>query len=149
MPGSYAAVPSHDPNSTSRLHLRRTKSGESAHSAHGRYDGDSLGTAQTYAPSPAPSPAPNVIPNPNPNPDEQSSLFSKSTSSSTSSDEENAWDAESTRGNGDAHSDAGVAHHVDIRGWALARSSEFWLLFTMLGALTGVGLMTIKWVSHF
>lgn len=142
VPGSpYAAVPSHDPDGTSRLHLRRTKSAESAlsssHSAaRGRYADDSLGTAPPF------------VPNPDPNPDEESSLFSKSTSSSTSSDEENIRDAESTRtgGGGDAHSDAGagVAHHVDIRGWALVRSSEFWLLFTMFGALTGVGLMTIK-----
>ncbi|KAI5843277.1 major facilitator superfamily domain-containing protein [Tricharina praecox] len=145
VPGSYAAVPSHDPEAAaSRLHLHRTKSGESGHS--GRYaDDDSLGTAQDHPQLPALI----VIPNPDPIPDEESSLFSKSTSSSTSSDE-NIRDAESIRSTRDAHSDSGVgvAHHVDIRGWALVRSSEFWLIFTMLGALTGVGLMTINNIGH-
>jgi hypothetical protein len=149
VPGSpYAAVPSLDPDGTSRLHLRRTKSAESmhlhSHSAGGRYADHWLGTAR-LSPSPVP---PFVAPSSDPNPDEESSLISKSTSSSTSSDEENIRDAESTRtgSSGDTHSDAGagVAPHVDIRGWALMRSSEFWLLFTMTGALGGVGLMTIK-----
>ena len=36
------------------------------------------------------------------------------------------------------------SHHIDIRGWALTRSVEFWMLFSLLGILTGVGLMTIK-----
>ena len=39
------------------------------------------------------------------------------------------------------------AHHgrqIDIRGWALCRSADFWMLFVLLGVLTGVGLMTIK-----
>ena len=39
------------------------------------------------------------------------------------------------------------AHHsgqIDIRGWALCRSTDFWMLFVLLGVLTGVGLMTIK-----
>lgn len=40
----------------------------------------------------------------------------------------------------DVHHD----HHVDIRGWALTRSVDFWLLWTVLGMMTGVGLMTIK-----
>jgi len=36
-------------------------------------------------------------------------------------------------------------HHVDIRGWALTRSVDFWLHWTTLGVMTGIGLMTIKW----
>jgi len=33
---------------------------------------------------------------------------------------------------------------LDIRGFALLPQPEFWLLFCMLGVLTGIGLMTIK-----
>ncbi len=40
------------------------------------------------------------------------------------------------------------SHHLDIRGWALLPRTEFWLLFLMMGLLTGIGLMTIKYVSH-
>lgn len=45
-----------------------------------------------------------------------------------------------------AHPVDGVhnGHHVDIRGWALIRSVDFWLNWTMLGMMTGIGLMTIK-----
>jgi hypothetical protein len=34
--------------------------------------------------------------------------------------------------------------HLDIRGFALLPRPEFWQLFSMLGLLTGIGLMTIK-----
>ena len=34
--------------------------------------------------------------------------------------------------------------HVDIRGFALLKHTEFYQLWLMLGILTGVGLMTIK-----
>lgn len=36
------------------------------------------------------------------------------------------------------------SHRVDIRGWALMRNLEFWQLFSIMGILAGVGLMTIK-----
>jgi hypothetical protein len=82
-----------------------------------------------------------------PNLDESSSLFSRS------SDEEEECgddmrDSKQLLPSGavlDGCSDP--VHHVDIRGWALVRSIDFWLIFTMLGSLTGVGLMTIKYVS--
>jgi hypothetical protein len=34
--------------------------------------------------------------------------------------------------------------HLDIRGFALLPHVEFWQLFSMLGLMTGIGLMTIK-----
>ena len=37
-------------------------------------------------------------------------------------------------------------HHINIRGVALFSKVEFWQLWLMLGLLTGVGLMTIKYV---
>jgi len=40
---------------------------------------------------------------------------------------------------GDHHS-----HRLDISGFQLLPRPEFWILFCMLGLLTGVGLMTIK-----
>lgn len=36
------------------------------------------------------------------------------------------------------------SHGVDIRGWNLIRSLEFWQLFAVMGILAGIGLMTIK-----
>ncbi|KAF8423119.1 major facilitator superfamily domain-containing protein [Tirmania nivea] len=44
----------------------------------------------------------------------------------------------------------GVHHgyHVDIRGWALTRSVDFWLYWTILGVMTGIGLMTINNIGH-
>lgn len=36
------------------------------------------------------------------------------------------------------------SHRVDIRGWQILRSFEFWQLFSIMGILAGIGLMTIK-----
>jgi len=36
------------------------------------------------------------------------------------------------------------AHRVDIRGWKMLPLLEFWQLFSLMGILTGIGLMTIK-----
>ena len=38
------------------------------------------------------------------------------------------------------------SHRVDIRGLKLLRTAEFWQLFSIMGILTGIGLMTIKYV---
>lgn len=129
--GTYSALSSTEPDSTgnsSRLH--RTKSGESRNSAKNTYQepGTSTNTSGIVR-----------IANPDRTPDETSSFLTSSSSSS----EEDRRDAEDTGeviGNNDAHH----GHHIDIRGWALTRSTDFWLLFTLLGLLTGTGLMTIK-----
>jgi hypothetical protein len=149
--GSYTAVPNVDPDNN-RLH--RTKSGESRHSSH-VYGDDTLGTstvARKTSRSPLNSvdPEPMYIPNTDATAQETSSLFSKS--SSSSDEEEHIRDAEGNHGGDavlDGCSDSGAGlpgHHLDIRGWALFRNADFWLLFTMLGTLCGVGLMTIKYV---
>lgn len=36
------------------------------------------------------------------------------------------------------------SHLVDIRGWQIMRSLEFWQFFAIMGILAGIGLMTIK-----
>lgn len=66
--------------------------------------------------------------------DETSSILSKS------SDEEDLEAA--SRGHKKSGSVDGV--HVDIRGMALLKEVDFWLLWLMLGLMTGCGLMTIK-----
>jgi hypothetical protein len=38
------------------------------------------------------------------------------------------------------------SHSVDITGLALLNKPEFWQIWVLMGLLTGVGLMTIKWV---
>ena len=70
--------------------------------------------------------------------DETSSLMSKSSVSGAGDLEENGERYDST-----AHD----PHHLDIRGMALIPKIEFWELFILLGLLTGIGLMTIKYVS--
>lgn len=72
---------------------------------------------------------------PNVDADETSSLMSKSTVSLHDEVE-------------DGGAKVGKAAHdpcrLDIRGMALLPRLEFWELFTLLGLLTGIGLMTIK-----
>jgi len=63
--------------------------------------------------------------------DETSSLMSRSSSSAS----------------GDVSGEPIVkdhAHRVDIRGIKMLPLAEFWQLFTLMGILTGIGLMTIK-----
>lgn len=86
-----------------------------------------------------------TVANADPLPDESSSFLTKSSSSSGGSEEDQV-DAESNGGVVDSNSDIHHGYHVDIRGWALTRTTEFWLLFVLLGLLTGTGLMTIKCV---
>ncbi|KAH8894053.1 MFS general substrate transporter [Thozetella sp. PMI_491] len=40
------------------------------------------------------------------------------------------------------------SHRVDIRGLQLLKSLEFWQLFTIMGILAGIGLMTINNIGH-
>lgn len=35
-------------------------------------------------------------------------------------------------------------HRLDLRGMAMIRTVEFWFLFSLMGLLAGIGLMTIK-----
>ena len=42
--------------------------------------------------------------------------------------------------------DMGRSHRVDIRGFGLLPLARFWQLFALLACLSGVGLMTIKYV---
>jgi hypothetical protein len=39
-------------------------------------------------------------------------------------------------------------HRVDIRGMKLLKSMEFWQLFSIMGILSGIGLMTINNIGH-
>ena len=68
--------------------------------------------------------------------DETSSLMSKSSSS-------NPGDIPYS----ESHDKVNATHHshnLDIRGLALLPTIEFWQLFSLLGLLAGIGLMTIK-----
>ncbi|KAI6500616.1 hypothetical protein MCOR13_005907 [Pyricularia oryzae] len=40
------------------------------------------------------------------------------------------------------------SHRVDIRGWNLLKNTEFWQLFSIMGILAGIGLMTINNIGH-
>ncbi|KAK4140640.1 major facilitator superfamily domain-containing protein [Dichotomopilus funicola] len=69
--------------------------------------------------------------------DETSSLVSKSSSSSVAGEVfvQNSVDLDRSR-------------RVDIRGWRLLRSLDFWQLFSIMGILAGIGLMTINNIGH-
>lgn len=41
------------------------------------------------------------------------------------------------------------SRHLDLRGLAILPTIEFWQLFSLLGILTGIGLMTIKYVQSY
>ena len=71
--------------------------------------------------------------------DETSSLISKSSSSGPGDIPYGHDDGKSTSGHTNHD-----RHRPDIRGLALLYKVEFWQLFSMLGLLTGIGLMTIK-----
>ncbi|KAI0158924.1 major facilitator superfamily domain-containing protein [Pestalotiopsis sp. NC0098] len=70
--------------------------------------------------------------------DETSSLMSRSTSASSLPGDlllQNSVDLDRS-------------HRVDIRGWALLRNIEFWQLFSIMGILSGIGLMTINNIGN-
>ncbi|KAJ2969805.1 hypothetical protein NUW58_g9889 [Xylaria curta] len=69
---------------------------------------------------------------------EGSSLLSQSTTTSSLS-------SEILVGNS---VDRDLSHRVDIRGWKLLRSLEFWQLFTIMAILSGIGLMTINNIGN-
>ena len=52
---------------------------------------------------------------------------------------------ESAEGDAKADEEAHDARHIDIRGLKMIPKIEFWQLFMLLGLLTGIGLMTIKY----
>ncbi|KAI0206201.1 major facilitator superfamily domain-containing protein [Astrocystis sublimbata] len=70
--------------------------------------------------------------------DERSSLMSQSTTTSSLQDEILVQTS----------IDKDRSHRVDIRGWNLLKSLEFWQLFTIMGILSGIGLMTINNIGN-
>lgn len=111
---------------------------DGAHDHH-RYDQDlgaSLSTSAPKSSSSNPSqgsgPAPAATNAPAEEmPSETSSLMSKSSSSCN----------EDLEGH---HSHTDHSQRVDIRGLELFKHSQFYFLFSLMGLLTGIGLMTIK-----
>ncbi|TVY17539.1 putative membrane protein [Lachnellula arida] len=82
--------------------------------------------------------APDEDLNPTSETDETSSLMSKSSSSSV-------------RDNGVLSEEIFIkdhAHRVDIRGFKMLSMLEFWQLFSLMGILTGIGLMTINNIGN-
>jgi hypothetical protein len=68
-----------------------------------------------------------------PETNETSSLMSKDSSSESGEavEDENSVDKE-------------YPHRLDLRGLQMLPKTEFWFLFSLMGILTGIGLMTIK-----
>lgn len=136
---TYTSLPTGEEHSSSDSNiLRRTKSEESKHRASriavepGRstnksiYSGGEHILSQQDAGDDAPS---GVLSRT----DETSSLMSTPSSSALDEiiNEEN-------------HVDKDHSHHIDIRGLKMVKLPAFWQLFSMMGILAGIGLMTIK-----
>lgn len=146
-PSAYQSVPGSEPGAGSSAsagqRLRRTSSGGSK--PRGPYDEpgtstdtNTASTAQYQAPAAESAPAAAAHPVgasaedlEDIQPDETSSLMSGA------SDTRNEQD-------GDTSVDADRSHRVDIRGFKLLASLDFWQLFSIMAILAGVGLMTIK-----
>lgn len=129
--GAYSVIPPAESNQTRGSRLHRTRSVESHNAAKDIYQEPGTSTNSTGVVK---------VANLECSPDETSSFLTSSSASST----ESQIDAESTNGGVAGNNDVHHGHHIDIRGWALTRSTDFWLLFVLLGLLTGTGLMTIK-----
>lgn len=65
--------------------------------------------------------------------DETSSLVSRNSSTDSGDAVEEGTDVNNDH-----------SHHLDIRGLNMIPMAEFWFLFSLMGFLTGIGLMTIK-----
>ncbi|KAI5785085.1 major facilitator superfamily domain-containing protein [Peziza echinospora] len=140
VPNAYAALPPTRPPARDRNNkLHRTKSTSSRESQSQVEVGVNYTTISSRPARAAP------------NGDEVITETSSILSSSSSSEDLEPYDEEANGDNSSLHA-ADVphfhGHHIDVRGWALTRRVEFWLLFTVLGLLTGVGLMTINNIGH-
>jgi hypothetical protein len=142
---SYSALPTHEPTRSNSNQLQRTKSAESHRhrrmSEPGRQSDskDPDAVEEPFSPKLSgvgTAVAPEV---PSGDTDETASLLSKSSSSGPG----DISFQENTMKSDDRHD----SQHLDIRGWALLPIKEFWLQFLMMGLLTGIGLMTIKYVQ--
>ncbi|KAF8457618.1 hypothetical protein BDZ91DRAFT_744170 [Kalaharituber pfeilii] len=132
VPNAYAAIP---PVENSRDHsnkLHRSKPGETTrnrpHIEPGMNYTTIAGTSSRVVPV---SEEPLT---------ETSSILSSSSSENNGEEDPESCTAHHVDG---AHH----GHHVDIRGWALTRKIEFWLLFSMLGLLTEIQVQAL-WAKY-
>lgn len=137
IPGSYSSLPSHEPEARP---LRRTKSTESrvlydapaeAGMQSSAFEPSTSGRARSQSRSSVLGLAQNA------ETEETSSLVSK-----LASHPENELDEEEVLTSGPEFD----TPHPDVRGLALLPKVEFWQLFLIMGLLSGIGLMTIKYV---
>jgi hypothetical protein len=135
-PPHYSSVPSREPGFGEGQLLHRTRSEESKYRAS-RAHPEEPGMSTSSAPYPDQAGASGQDDSgaeaPGLTSDETSSLMSASATSSVAIlAESNVKDR---------------AHRIDIRGLQMLHLVEFWQLFALMGILTGIGLMTIKWVD--
>jgi hypothetical protein len=135
-PGRSSSSPSFPSNTTSTLHMNQAdqESGTAGTSPKHRYDltsgrtGDGSGQGESSTLTTAAS---STIVAETDDSDETSSLVSSKGSSVAG--EVYVQNVDMDR-----------SHLVDIRGWEILRSLEFWQFFAIMGILAGIGLMTIK-----
>ncbi|CAD6592402.1 MAG: hypothetical protein ASARMPRED_006250 [Alectoria sarmentosa] len=140
VPQSYDPLPGSLERSSSEAStlLRRTKSGDSRHSVRrlSHEPGMQPESIKFHEDAPEDSSSLNRHEAPSQGTEETSSLLSKSSGSCPG---DMSYDEDEAKSTMDHDS-----HDVDIRGLALLSHIKFYLLWLLLGLLTGVGLMTIN-----
>lgn len=159
---SYHAVPGREGSMTDSQRLRRTSSDDKVRAGRGlfaaeaepgmspnttsinNYNTSSMGGEDT---APAADSLAAAAEGASPRDDVEAAITTSS-DGDRESDETSSLMSKSSSLPGDVFVQSSVdidrSHRVDIRGWRLLKSLEFWQLFSIMGILAGIGLMTIK-----
>ena len=126
-PAIYSALPSNDHTEANPLRRHKSEERKSVHrlSNESGTQRSSLHQVHNHSEDDAEAPSKDV--------DQTSSLISSSSLSG------NAGPAQDEQRSPITHNP-----YLDLRGFAMIRTADFWLLFSQMGLLTGIGLMTIK-----
>lgn len=155
----YHAVPGSDGSMTDSQRLRRTSSDDKARPGRGVYVAEaepgmspttSTNTYHTSSGQEATAPAAEGLAAAEAlsRRDDVEAAITTSRAGNRESDETSSLMSKNSSLSGDVLVQSSVdmdrSHRVDIRGWRLLKNVEFWQLFSIMGILAGIGLMTIK-----
>jgi hypothetical protein len=146
---SYHAVPGGEGGKDSRESQRlRSTSPAQRKASHGNVIAEP-GMSSNQTPSTSSAAAEQVeTPQPSPDTTTQADVEAGPATEDPDADETSSLMSSSSSLPGDLLLQSSVdmdrSHRVDIRGWQLLRNFEFWQFWSMMGLISGVGLMTIK-----
>lgn len=158
-PTPYQAVPGSDGSMTDSQRLRRTSSDDKVRGGRGAFVAEaepgtspttSINTHHTSSGEEAAAPAAEGLAAAEAagRRDDVEAAITTSPDGTRESDETSSLMSKSSSLSGEVLVQSSVdmdrSHRVDIRGLRLLKSLEFWQLFSIMGILAGIGLMTIK-----